>query len=153
MRFPTSSGYDLFLLFSNKISPPIRPAMETADSPRKPLPSSLHGVDVAGPDCGAQAFLSPTHVVLGFHLACLQPQGDSGDVSVTLFLHGQSKENDTLLLATSDNANKDDGDFHVREAFFVQTLVIASIASFLHPPSRLQYATCVDNFSVLIFSK
>lgn len=125
MQLPLSSGHDFFSFalpqsFPRLVSPPIHTALETANSPHKPLRSSLHGVEVDGPDCGAQAFLSPTHVVLGFHLACLQPQGDSGDVSVTLFLHGQSKENDTLMLATSDNANKDDGDFHVRGASFVQ---------------------------------
>lgn len=70
----------------------------------KPRPNSLHTVDVHGPDCGAHGFLSPTHVVKGFHLACVERVGTTGDVSVTLFPHGQGKGNQTLTLGSPEIA-------------------------------------------------
>lgn len=70
-----------------------------AVKPKAPLSRSLHGVDVDGPGCGAHAFLSPTHKVPGFHLACIEQQPGGGDVvSVTLFPHGQGAGNQTLAV-------------------------------------------------------
>lgn len=70
----------------------------SAVKPKGPLSRSLHGVDVEGPGCGAHAFLSPTHKVQGFHLACVEQQPGGGGVSVTLFPHGQGAGNQTLTV-------------------------------------------------------
>ena len=81
---------------------------------------SLHTVDVDGPDCGAHSFLSPTHVVKGFHLACVERVGTTGDVSVTLFPHGQGKGNQTLTLGSPETA---------KDVFYVrQIAVLISVA-------------------------
>lgn len=62
--------------------------------------TSMHYVDTTGDDCGAHQFLSPTTLVPGFHLACLQPEESTGDISVTLFMDGQATGNQTLTLPT-----------------------------------------------------
>ncbi|CAM9163624.1 unnamed protein product [Scytosiphon promiscuus] len=84
-------------------------AAAAAAKKQKPLSRSLHAVDVEGPGCGAHSYLSPTHVVPGFHLACVEERkvprdGASDDgtvVSVTLFQDGQGAGNQTLTLPTA----------------------------------------------------
>lgn len=85
--------------------------------PKQPLSRSLHGVDVDGPGCGAHAFLSPTHKVHGFHLACVEQRSAGGAVSVTLFPHGQGAGNQTLTVQMAGGGGG--GLESAREALFV----------------------------------
>lgn len=85
-------------------------AAAAAAKKQEPRSRTLHGVDVDGPGCGAHGYLSPTHTVPGFHLACIEERKVSRDgstdddtvVSVTLFQDGQGTGNQTLTLPAID---------------------------------------------------
>lgn len=86
--------------------------------PKAPLSRSLHSIDVDGPGCGAQAFLSPTHKVPGFHLACVEQQPGGRAVSVTLFPLGQGAGNQTLVVPMTGEA--EEGPKSARAVLFVR---------------------------------
>lgn len=57
---------------------------------------------MAEDDCGADQFLSTTHMVRGFHVACLDLDHGSGNVSVTVFQNGRRSVNQTLVLGREE---------------------------------------------------
>ena len=118
-------------------SPPLRATPEVDGNVHRSRSRSLHGVDVDGSDCGAQAFLSPTHVVSGFHLACIQPQEDSSGLSVTLFVHGQSKGNHTLSLPASEDAT---------DAFYVRRVCSRFPSASVPYSQSVSLPPCLDFF-------
>lgn len=77
-------------------------------------------MDVSGPGCGAHRYLSPTHAVSGFHLACIEEEeagssgGGGGVVSVTIFRDGRGEGNQTLALQTPPDSSSATSVLHVR---------------------------------------
>eukprot|EP00903_Cladosiphon_okamuranus_P005392 g5381.t1 len=106
---------------------------------KEPLSRSLHSVDVDGPGCGAHAYLSPTHKVHGFHLACVEQQPAGGAVSVMLFPHGQGAGNHTLTVQV---AGEEEGGIEgAREVLFAElaeTLNLDEPGS--DPPNKFPWA-------------
>lgn len=93
------------------------PTSVTLSGPTVRVATSMHYVDTTGDDCGAHQFLSPTTLVPGFHLACLQPEESTGDISVTLFMDGQATGNQTLTLPTLEASETA---LHVRSNYETQ---------------------------------
>ncbi|CAM9884149.1 unnamed protein product, partial [Ectocarpus sp. 12 AP-2014] len=116
----------------------------TADSAKTnakpPLSRSLHAIDVSGPGCGAHRYLSPTHAVSGFHLACIEEEagtsgGGGGVVSVTLFRDGRGEGNQTLALQTPPDSGSATSVLH---AELTETLRLDDVGP--DPPNKFPWA-------------
>lgn len=65
-------------------------------------------------------------------MACLRPEQMTGDLSVTLFLHGQGRGNQTLTLPRADTST---ADFHVSSLRLISGDIDAALV-----PINIMYA-------------